>query len=113
MNTAIAKLEEMDRAGVVLLVYSPSFFSYNKKWEIQAKKTEGGVKLEIDVLADSFAEAVEEIYTKWLSSTRGLPEHGLLVISHQPTVADQQASKQASKQQEVDWKEELNDEIPF
>lgn len=105
MDRTVEMLEEMDRAGVVLIIYSSSFYrSYGKyKWGLEAKKESEGVSLKIVSYGDSLAEATEEIYDKWITATKGLPEHGLRQIEATP-----QAAPQAT-----DWEKELNDEIPF
>jgi len=121
------KLIEMDAAGVVLRIYSPSFSTYSKKWDIAALREADGVKLEITVQSETLGEAIDEVYAKWLVATRGLPQHSLRQLTLQPSpghLSTQEIEEALGlnppppPQEPVGnpaggWSKELNDEIPF
>lgn len=78
------KLIEMERAGVALYVFGPGFLgSYHKYWNIQAKKEDAGIKLEISTTHADLPTAIDDIYEKWVAATKGLPQHGLKQIEHE------------------------------
>lgn len=100
------KLVEMERAGVSLYIFGPGWLgTYAKQWSVHAKKLEDGITLEIITQADDLQAAIDDTYEKWVSATRGLPNHGLKQIEHYETPP--------SSTEEVKQALNLDDEIPF
>lgn len=79
------KLVEMANAGVGLHIFGPAFVgTWQKDWSITAKREDDGIKLEISSEGPDLAAAVDDIYEKWVTATKGMPHLGLRQIEHQP-----------------------------
>jgi hypothetical protein len=89
------KLIEMMNSGVNVSVWGNEI--YKNQWHICAKKELDGVAFAVTVTNPHLEYAIEEVYSKWIGGTRGLPAHSLNQIDYIPPAAP------------ID----LNDEIPF
>ena len=69
-------MEDLDRDGCSLVIFSPHFHSHSSSWSIQLRKTEIGVKLEIDDTGPDLLALLQRVYDKFHSMLGGkLSEH--------------------------------------
>lgn len=96
------KLIEMEQAGIAIYVFGPGYLgSYAKNWNIQAKKIDDGMELNISTSALTLPAAIDDVYERWIKATTGLPNHSLKQIEHRPPFNDPTLDHR------------LDDEIPF
>lgn len=89
------KLIEMANAGVSITIYGGPY--WGNRWDVQAKKEDDGIKLEVSSESKDLSEAINDTYEKWVSVTsRGAKHLGLNQIEHKPMTPP-----------------DLDDEIPF
>lgn len=77
------KLIEMANAGVSITIYGGPY--WGDKWDVQAKKEDDGIKLEISSMSKDLETAINDTYEKWVSVTsKGARHLGLNQIEHAP-----------------------------
>lgn len=76
------KLLELANAGVEVNVNGP--YQYSEYWRLFASRETEGLALKIETRSTDLAEAINELYEKWVRATsHGLPAHTLRQITHE------------------------------
>ena len=114
-------LEQLNNDGVSLTIFSPKWFGeYSTKYHVEAKKSDNGVKVEINENEqETLREAIAIIYDKWHTMLEGKIRQfvGAPAIEHKPmSAAEAQKADEDRRyggEQVPKSQVNLDDEIPF